>query len=309
MPTLMKYYYLNAEKKPQGPYSEAELLTFKESGLINDDSLAAVAGDSKWRPLREVLGASVVEVQGADCSTWNKELGNCPHCAKMIEGSAAPEQCPHCQLSLHGASKGLWYAFIYAIRNSFNYRGRATRTEFWGFFLFSYIISFVFNQIAGLFIQADSLRMEQAMQTADGNQDLSLVWSSFADFFTSPAVLTVQILSFILGIALFIPQLAVTARRLHDCGHSMVGLVVALGSYLVCIAAVILASFAIFASPAIFDSAVDSAGAEILAPYFYTILASVFVLCWSSLYLFIMMLLPGKPGANKYGPSVLYPNK
>ena len=82
----MKYYYLNEDKKPQGPYSESELLAFKESGLINDSTLAAVAGDAKWRPLGELLAAKVAPVE-EECSTWNNELGNCPHCGKMIEAA------------------------------------------------------------------------------------------------------------------------------------------------------------------------------------------------------------------------------
>lgn len=304
----MKYYYLNEEKKPQGPYKEAELLGFKQSGLINDDTLAAVAGDAKWRPLGELL-SKACDIVDSECSTWNKELGNCPHCGKMIEAASTPEQCPHCQRSLHGASRGLWYAFIYALRNSFNYRGRATRTEFWGFFLFSYIISFVFNQLSGLFIQADSLRMEQAIQSAEGNDDLSLAWAAFADFFTSPTVLTVQILSFILGIALFIPQLSVTARRLHDSGHSIIGLVISFVSYLVLMITIALGAYKVFAEYPMLEAAGENAIAEIFAPYVVTFTVSTFVLALTSLYLFIMMLMPSKAGANKYGPSTLYPNK
>ena len=304
----MKYYYLNEDKKPQGPYSESELLAFKESGLINDSTLAAVAGDAKWRPLGELLAAKVAPVE-EECSTWNNELGNCPHCGKMIEAATTPEQCPHCQRTLHGASKGLWYAFIYALKNSFNYRGRATRTEFWGFFLFSYIISFVFNQLSGLFIQADSLRMEQAIQSAEGNDDLSLAWAAFADFFTSPTVLTVQILSFILGIALFIPQLAVTARRLHDSGHSIIGLVISFVSYLVMMGALALAGYKVFTEYAMLEAADGNVIEEIFAPYVIAFVVSGFIFFWTSLYLFIMMLMPGKRGANKYGPSTLYPNK
>ena len=68
----MKYYYLNEDKKPQGPYNENELAAFKQSGLINDETLAAVAGDSKWRRLGDLLNKDVE----ADCSTWNIELGN-----------------------------------------------------------------------------------------------------------------------------------------------------------------------------------------------------------------------------------------
>ena len=111
-------------------------------------TLAAVAGDSKWRRLGDLLNKEVE----ADCSTWNKELGKCPHCEQMLEGNSVPEICPHCQKSIHGANRGLWYAFLYAIRNSFNYKGRATRTEFWGFYLFSYIISLAVGQITNIFV-------------------------------------------------------------------------------------------------------------------------------------------------------------
>ena len=69
MPAIMKYYYLNEDKKPQGPYSEAELVAFKQSGMINEDTLAAAAGDSRWQRLEDLLNKETAE----ECSTWNKE--------------------------------------------------------------------------------------------------------------------------------------------------------------------------------------------------------------------------------------------
>ena len=300
----MKYYYLNEDKKPQGPYSENELAAFKQSGLINDETLAAVAGDSKWRRLGDLLNKEVE----ADCSTWNKELGKCPHCEQMLEGNSVPEICPHCQKSIHGANRGLWYAFLYAIRNSFNYKGRATRTEFWGFYLFSYIISLAVGQITGIFVSEQQAIMEQEAAALDENATPADLVRILSDFFTDPSVMVSEGISAVISLALFIPMLAVTARRLHDTGRSVAGLIAGCVSYI--------ALFVSFAAliviigsnlEAILGDAFKMDESAELVGAFTAMMVSFVVFCLISIYLFVMMVLPSTPGSNKYGPSTLFP--
>lgn len=300
----MKYYYLNDDKKPQGPYSENELAAFKQSGLINDETLAAVAGDSKWRRLGDLLNKEVE----ADCSTWNKELGKCPHCEQMLEGASVPEVCPHCQKSIHGANKGLWYAFLYAVKNSFNYKGRATRTEFWGFYLFSYIISLAVGQITGIFVSEQQAILEQEVAALDENATPAEAMRIICDFFTDPSVIVSQGISIIISLALFIPMLAVTARRLHDTGRSVASLVAGCVSYVVMLASSV-AMFAILASnfEGILADTYNMEEEIQVMSTFLAMLVSFGIFCLISIYLFVMMVLPSNPGSNKYGPSTLFP--
>ncbi|MBY0027494.1 DUF805 domain-containing protein [Priestia aryabhattai] len=74
-----------------------------------------------------------------------------------------------------------WY--LHVLKNYATFRGRATRTEYWMFFLFNFIISCVLSAI---------------------------------EFMTeNPTFLFT-----IYAVAVLIPSLAVTARRLHDIGKS-----------------------------------------------------------------------------------------
>lgn len=79
-----------------------------------------------------------------------------------------------------------WY--FKALNNYANFSGRARRTEFWMFFLFN----FIFGIIAGLLDRALGL------SNAFGYGTISILYS----------------------LAMFIPGLAVTVRRLHDVGKS-----------------------------------------------------------------------------------------
>ncbi len=73
-----------------------------------------------------------------------------------------------------------WY--LYVIKNYVVFRGRATRTEYWMFFLFNLIFTFVLGFLDGV--------METGM--------LSLVYSLF----------------------ILLPSIAVSVRRLHDTGRT-----------------------------------------------------------------------------------------
>lgn len=299
----MKYYYLNEEKKPQGPYSESELVSFKQSGLINDETLAAAAGDSRWKPFSELFSKEEVE-----CSIWNTELGNCPHCNELLIGASVPEICPHCGKALHGSGRGLWYAFVYALKNSLNYRGRATRTEFWGFYLFSYIISFAIGQFTNLCISEEQAEMQNALQElSETDSGFSELVSIIGDFLMNPSVIAVQCVSVLISLALFIPMIAVTARRLHDRGHNMAGLLIGIASYVaMSVFFVLMAVFCINNFESIAASNIALEESPVMS-YFLLMCISSLVWLLVSVYLFIMMVLPGKPGANKYGPSTLFP--
>ncbi|MBD8844567.1 DUF805 domain-containing protein [Priestia megaterium] len=78
------------------------------------------------------------------------------------------------------------HRYIKALKNYATFRGRATRTEYWEFTLFGYIFAFV----SYIFIAIDSLALFGA------------------------------ILAFAYAVAMILPSLAVTVRRLHVIGRS-----------------------------------------------------------------------------------------
>lgn len=102
--------------------------------------------------------------------------------------------------------------FPEAVRSAFsnyvNFSGRATRPQFWWWVLFVFIVVFVLGMIDGAIV-APMLGAEAFSE--DASQPLSLI----------------------AALGLFLPNLAVSVRRLHDIGKSgwwiLIGLIPVLG--------------------------------------------------------------------------------
>lgn len=86
----------------------------------------------------------------------------------------------------------LYYWKKAIVDNYVNFSGRASRSEYWYFVLLNFIISMVFNIIT--FVLASN-------GVSDG-------------------LTVVQVLSWLVSLALFLPGLGVSVRRLHDIGKS-----------------------------------------------------------------------------------------
>ncbi|MBR4833803.1 MAG: DUF805 domain-containing protein [Thermoguttaceae bacterium] len=96
-----------------------------------------------------------------------------------------------------GATVGpsFWGAFGYCMKNYCNFRGRATRTEYWGWIVVNALVSAVL-QLAALFLSlGGGASVGAAEATANGVESL---WN----------------------LAVMLPALAVMGRRLHDLGWS-----------------------------------------------------------------------------------------
>lgn len=91
--------------------------------------------------------------------------------------------------------------------NYFNFSGRASRSEYWWFYLFNILVSFVYC-ILFLFLAGG------AIIAAMAGGDLSAAFSG-----SIPLVL-LSVIYKIYCIGTIIPGLAVTFRRLHDTGRS-----------------------------------------------------------------------------------------
>ena len=87
--------------------------------------------------------------------------------------------------------------YIHCLKNYTNFTGRARRSEFWFFILFHFIFMIAIIFLSNFFDEFS------------GAQDVSNALASLP-----------LILYLIYFAAIFIPTLAVTARRLHDMGKS-----------------------------------------------------------------------------------------
>lgn len=104
--------------------------------------------------------------------------------------------------TLAGLSFGASVSRVFSKYATFG--GRATRSEYWWFYLFTVLVSIALSILQGV-----------------AGQD-----NGFAGF--------ISIVSLLISLALFIPVLAVTVRRLHDTNRSgwwvLIGLIPLLGA-------------------------------------------------------------------------------
>lgn len=268
----MKYYYLNEQKEVQGPFTAAEMRRMMVEGVIDGHTLASMEGGSGWQQL-----ALLDLTDEAAPSVPAAELGACPHCGTALVAAEVPAECPHCGKALHPGTEDLAQNAWYAFKQSFNYRGRATRREYWSFMLFSLIVQygvpFILGGITGIMVNVDSL---------EGNNLHS----------PSAAIWVVMILSVLIQLTLLVSSLGVTVRRLHDTGHS---------GWWVAVTFCCMLSFPVSLALAGFADDTRMVMGTIL------ILLILAVGC-ASLFIFILTLCASQRGPNKYGPSLLYPH-
>lgn len=93
-----------------------------------------------------------------------------------------------------------WY--IAVLKKYVVFSGRATRSEYWYFLLFSTIISMV---LIGIDVAMGTGSAESTMSSADGGMAMSA---------------NMGVLSGIYSLAVLLPSIGVAVRRLHDTDHS-----------------------------------------------------------------------------------------
>ncbi|HIG20511.1 MAG TPA: DUF805 domain-containing protein [Candidatus Poseidoniales archaeon] len=94
------------------------------------------------------------------------------------------------------------------MNNFANFEGRASRSEYWWFFLFTFLISFPLGIIDGIMLVVMDVPMD------------SVLWA-------------ITPMSTLFQLAVMIPQLALGVRRMHDLGKSgwmlLIGLIPCVG--------------------------------------------------------------------------------
>lgn len=295
----MKYYYLNSAKEPQGSFTREEMLTLLANGTVTTETLAAAAGDSEWKPLYLLLGLSA-ETTAQPPALPESDLGNCPHCGNTLTASSVPAVCPHCGRHLHAGSNNVITNILFVLKHGLTFRGRATRTEFWSFYLFTYIVNQVlsmgFKALLGL-----SPTVEQYINAM--NHDGTIPGSEIPAF--SEMIQHVWILLGGFGLSMLVSWvlqaylICTTARRLHDRGWSgwfqlpaYVIMLVSMGC--------LFAALGHLALPGPADYAQ-------LYTYFVGTLCGMLAAIVFGIWLLVLLVLPSQRGANKYGPDRINP--
>ena len=153
--------------------------------------------------------------------------------------------------------------FIKGIRNYVNFSGRARRKEYWNFFLFAFIFGLVFSLV-----------------------DAVLFWIPVTESADR------SIFSTIFSLFIFLPNLAVSVRRLHDTGRSGKSL---MWCYIAAFVWVVLLICCVAAS-------MGNLSALPLALIVVLWGTTGGILVWSIFFL-VWFCTPGTSGDNKYGPD------
>ena len=159
-----------------------------------------------------------------------------------------------------------WYKKV-VFENYANFSGRARRSEYWYYTLMTVIISFILSIID------DLLGLKFGAKSSSG------------------------ILSSLYALAVFIPGLAVSVRRLHDIGKS--GKLLLLFYIIIIVLAIVMvvSGISVFMS-AMNPSSMSPPDISALGIGFFVPLLLIFAM---SIWMLVLFCTNGDSGANKYG--------
>lgn len=295
----MRYYYLDNEKKPQGPYTVEEMNTFLNSCLISEDTLIASAGESTWKSLSSVFSA----LEEVKSSMWNNHETVCPYCHAIIASDNSSSVCPECGKSMYCPRRGCWRTFVYVIKNSFNFRGRAGRREFWFFYLVYYLVYILLSEIVR-YSTAEQTEAYELNIEKSGDSFLPVI-EALTNYFSDTVVIASVSAVSLYCLFMLIPFLSVSVRRLHDIGISAAPVIAGCVSYTL----VTVSLFGLFLMSSFLSDIVlsmqDIDIQEAIIAFILMLILIVSAICFFliSIFMMVCMFIPGHPGSNKYGPA------
>ena len=136
----------------------------------------------------------------------------CPHCFKVIDDENLII-CTHCGSELHplkwheGKKYNIFSAYRAMFAKMFDFSSRSGRGEYWYAYLANFIVSLVF---AFLLFALYYIIYNNLTPLGIANE----VWLKAFD--------VINYLSLVYSLVLFIPQLSLTVRRLHDTNRSAI---------------------------------------------------------------------------------------
>lgn len=254
-----EYYYLDSENKPHGPHTLEELQQMLEAGTLPTNTPVSYLGAVSWQPLSAVC-AGLPDIPPSTAGGLNPAM------------AAEREQ--------YSDSMGLFNVYTFVVfKNYLNFRGRATRREYWGFIFVNFLISCVAT-IGGAFIMPFGAN--------------------------------------IYSLLVALPSIAVMFRRLHDVGRSgwwYCWSIVSLIPYFIVIGCFFWGLHSIAQSidetnltqeeySDIFTEQVSAMVTDNLIWLGLSITPGLIV----SIIILIFTLKDSQKGTNKYGPSYKYPD-
>ena len=336
---MMQYYYLDSNRQPQGPHSREELMEMLLKGQITAATEIAAKGSDTWTPFGVLFSESMAsQPSSPEASTpaadpaATASAGSCPKCHEeilLVEGNL-PECCPACSKRLRPSDTGFWASVSSCLRQYCTWKGRATRSEFWWFYLFTIICTQVINilhrvvnemisrtytveteQVNSFLTGLDNKLDSVAPANIDGMDYFWQTLSSalreyplelFSGYHVSYAAAYMVFL--LPSLLLFLPLLAVTVRRLHDTGASACSVIL-----------FYVGEIGIFAGLAtwmwgIVDNILTAQefSPEMFFNHGFTLMfISLGIAFISGIYLLVHFFLDSQRGPNKYGPSSKYP--
>ncbi len=301
--TMTEYYYLNAQHVPQGPHTLDELASMMASGRVNPTTLVACKGAASWEPLGSVLSRE--NIQAPNTSSTQGCIGACPSCKRELgsdsEGGQLPIHCPGCHRTLRTEKGGIWANFRLALSNYTTFSGRATRAEYWSFQLINFVVLLVLYMgmlvVPLVWLMKQSSELETQMQDMLAQEKVGEALLTVMDkggLLVGMLMLGAACALILWSLAMLIPNLSVTVRRLHDIGWS--------GWWLA------LYAFTSIVLPFLLLGSILLPGGESHASMFF--MANKLLSYANNalgIFLFVLMVLDSKRGSNKYGPSAKYP--
>ncbi len=163
---------------------------------------------------------------------------------------------------------GFSEAVSICFRKYASFQGRASRSEYWYWTLFTFLLNFVIGILLGL--------VAATTYSSEASQDAQ-----------APLMMLAQGVRLISTLVLFLPTVSVFVRRLHDTNHS--GWLWWL-PFITGVGGALLSGLIAGATP---------------SPESRTIVLSIFVVAMIvvCLYMLILMVRRGDDGPNKYGPA------
>ncbi len=156
------------------------------------------------------------------------------------------------------------------------FSGRATRPEYWWFFLFLFLCNLVAGTLDAILFNAGTVPEDAPAGTPPNGSPLAGLVS----------------------LALFLPHLTVAWRRMHDTGRSglyaLLPLVLMISAVLILIFGIGIASS--FAHGGSMDILFTRATLLIVIPTLIVLFVSPILVLW-------WLTRPSQPGANQYGPN------
>jgi len=178
------WYYAVGQDR-QGPVGENEIARLARSGEIGPQTWIWRAGMAEWKPAGEALPGNLRPAGWPGAAAPPAPMRETRQERSYSPAPAAANRGGYAAASNHPS--GFVESVQAVLRKYATFTGRARRPEYWWFTLFSIIVSILTLMVDVTLFGLDS-----------GVSPLNTIW----------------------GLAMLIPGLAVTARRLHDTGRS-----------------------------------------------------------------------------------------